>query len=339
MVGDVARDPLLFERVRSLFSAATSVVASEETRLDERSVLSPRRADTAYIWIRVSPLGAAQVYLTLAARGEKARYLLREVGLDSGLDEVGSETLAEVAHSSAQALWRHEQQSSRQTLVDALQRAEPSSPPPATPPAPTATIGVAPAARDDSPPSRHSRPRPEVLRLGIGAMGTLHGAGDEGWRQEWGAIVALEYRGWLSLRTAARYLVPTDFGVPPARVHLSGGAGELRAGWLSAPATRMRVRLEAGLGALLLGTSATITDAQPKAHALGATDFLRGYALGALGVEWPIGPAWVATGFDVRFPISSTSYEVAGETGRATSPWWDPGASLEIGFGFDPSPR
>ncbi|HYP88882.1 MAG TPA: hypothetical protein VEQ59_12025, partial [Polyangiaceae bacterium] len=129
------------------------------------------------------------------------------------------------------------------------------------------------------------------------------------------------------------------FSLPPARVHLNGASGELRAGWLSNDATRMRVRLEAGLGVLLGRAQATIVDQQPLAHALAGQDFERIYALGAAGFEWPIGPAWVAASVDLRVPLRTTSYEVSGQSDSSTSSSLSPGGSLEVGIGFDPAPR
>ncbi len=343
-LGDAKQDPLLFDRIRSLFSGKTEVVPSDDQQLDQRAVLSPRRPDTVYVWIRVTERRAARVYLTLAESGQQARYLFREVRLDSGLDEIGSETLAEVAHSSARALWLHERQSSRETLVVALEREAAEAPQPAPAPA-SAPIVVAarPLPRADAILPAHEpagkRRRPRTLRLGIGADGTGHSSGTEGFLTELGGFVGLEYRGQLMLRTAARYVVPAEFGVRPARVQLSGTAAEIRAGWLSADATVLRVRLEAGLGALLGRARATIVDDQPKAHALAAQSFYRGYALAAAGLEWPIGPAWIAASIDVRVPLATTSYEVAGQAGASTSAALSPGGSLEVGIGFDPTSR
>lgn len=166
-----------------------------------------------------------------------------------------------------------------------------------------------------------------------------HSSGSEGWLQEVGAFLSFEYRGRLALRVAARYLLPTDFGLPPARVHLTGGTGELRAGWLSNDATRMRVRIEAGLGLLFGRAQATIVDDQPQAHALGAQSFERPYALTAAGFEWPLGPAWFAVAADLRIPLRTTSYEVSGQNGASTSCALCPGGNLEIGIGFDPVRR
>ena len=342
MLGDVDRDPLLFERIHSLFPSETAVILREDQELDQRAVLLPQRADTVYLWIRVTERSAARVYLAMSEPDGQARYLFREVRLDSGLDEVGGETLAEVAHSSARALWLHEQQSSRESLIAALER-EPETPRAAEAGAPAALAPISTATGRDSaesvPRSSEKHAERREYLLGVGASGVTHSSGTEGWLQEVGAFFAFEYRGQLSLRAALRYLVPTDFGLPPARVHLNGATGELRGGWLSSDATRIRVRLEAGLGVLFGHAQASIIDEQPRAHALAGQDFQRAYALAAGGVELPFGPAWVALGADLRVPLRTTSYEVGGQSGASTSCSLCPGGTLEVGIGFDPAPR
>jgi hypothetical protein len=346
MIGDVDRDPILFERIRSLFPPQTAVVLRDDHLLDRRAVLLPQRADTVYIWIRVTERTQARVYLALAEQSGQARYLFREVRLDSGLDEVGGETLAEVAHSTARALWLREQQSSRQVVVEALKReAAAPDPAPASPAdSPPPSLAIAPRfTAADSPqrtqPSATGHVDLNALRLGIGASGTTHSSGAEGWLQEVGGFISFEYRGHLSLRAAARYLVPTDFELAPARIHLNGTSAELRAGWLSKEAARPRVRIELGLGALFGSANASIAHEQPKAHALGVQTFARPYALAAVGLEWPLGPAWIAASADLRVPLRTTSYEVGGQSGASTSASLCPGGSLEVGIGFEPASR
>jgi hypothetical protein len=341
LIGDAEQDPLLFERIRSLFSNETALVRRDVDHIDQREVLLPERADTVYIWIRVTERTNARVYLALSEDGGRARYLFRELRLDAGLDEVGGETLAEVAHSSARALWLREVQTPRQTLVAALEREE--EPPRSAPlRGDAAQAGAGSSAPSDSlrPPEKpRSDARASPVRVALGASDTAHASGAEGWLHEPGAFLAFEYHALLSLRAALRYLVPAEFDLEPARVSLSGFSGEARAGWLSGDARRVRVRLEAGLGVLWGRAQASIVVDQPKAHALDPQAFQRVYALAAATFEWPLGPAWIAAGADLRVPLQTTSYEVAGQSGASLSPALSPGGSLEFGIGFDPIVR
>jgi hypothetical protein len=340
MLGEAERDPVLFERIRSLFLPQTELVERGDRQLDQRSVLRPPRADTVYIWIRVSDGTHARVYLALAEHDRPPRYLFRELALESGLDEVGAETLAEVAHSSAGALWLREQQSSREAVVAALEREAPRARPRVEATMAPVVAAAAPATDASTPvPSPARRVEAPALRLGVGASGVTYGSGAEGVLSELGGLLMLEFRGRFALRGAVRYLVPTDFELRPARVHLNGAAGELRAGWLTSDARRPRFRLEAGLGVLLGRARATIAEVEPAAHPLGARGFERAYALAAVAFEWPIGPAWIAAGAELRVPLMTTSYEVRGQRGAGTSSALCPGGALEVGIGFDPAPK
>lgn len=334
LVGDVEQDPVLFERIRSLFPPQTAVVLREVDHIERQAVLLPQRADTLYLWIRVSERTKARVYLALGADESNVRYLFRELELETGLDEVGSETLAEVAHSSARALWLHERQTPRHALIAALERDVEPQRPAAAPIASSAAPDAAAEAQRRRPSDTKA-----PLRLGLGLGATVHASGVEGWLYEPGGFLAFEYLSRLSLRVAARYLVPTDFEPWPARVRLSGASGEFRAGWLLNDARPMRVRVEAGLGVFWGHAQASISADDPNVHAAAPKDFERAYALAAAAFEWPLGPAWIAAGADLRVPFRATSYEVVGQSGASVSPSLSPGGSLELGIGFDPVAR
>jgi len=339
MIGGVEQDPALFERIRSLFPSDTAVVERTADHIDQRAVLLPQRADTVYIWIRVTGQ-SARVYLALSEEPGQARYLFREISLEEGVDEVGGETLAEIAHSSAQALWLRQSQTPRKALEQALER-ETEPPRTTPPPSESAKLITTPSAADSLNAETTRRPASKAgpLRLALGASESAHAAGAEGLLHEPGLFLGLEYRARFSLRLAARYLVPAEFDLTPARVRLSGPSGEARVGFLTGGAGQKRFRLEAGFGLLWGHAEAAIVDEQPQAHALAAQNFQRAYALAAALFEWPLGPAWLAVGGDLRVPFAKASYEVAGQGGPRVSPAVYPGGSLEVGIGFDPGVR
>ncbi|HET9958749.1 MAG TPA: hypothetical protein VFQ61_29855 [Polyangiaceae bacterium] len=339
LIGDSAQDPLLFARIRSLFSAQAVVVSREAALFDAKSVLQPERADTVYLWIRVSPQGTARVYLALRQGGGSARYLFREVRLESGLDEVGSETLAQVTHSSAQALWLREQQTPQHEVVAALQeeaevdRASGGSSVSGavgTSSLGSSSVSIRPVSL--RPTEAKDAPR---FRFGASAGYTGHASGAEGWFHEPGGSLNFEYRGQLSLRLAARYLVPTEFDVMPARVRLTGASGEVRLGWVMG-ISLFRVRLEAGLGLLIASCRSSLIEGQEsQAESSTPQNFDRGYAVAAGSLELPLGATWLALGADLRAPFRKTSYEIGGQEGAVLSSMMSPGATLEFGLWFD----
>lgn len=178
LFGMLEQDPPLFERIRSLFPNETAVVLRSPAELDAGAVLRPKRADTLYLWISLSSRDRARVYL--AARdgsGGAVRHLYRDVVLEAGLDEVGSETLAQIAHSAAEALWRREEHTPESQVVQALEseppaapRASPGSASRASEPPLASRASLASASRDAKPapglrespasPTRETKPPP-----------------------------------------------------------------------------------------------------------------------------------------------------------------------------------
>jgi hypothetical protein len=337
LIGELEQDPALFERIRSLFPREMAVVLRPSRHLDSGAVLQPERADTLYVWLRVSSGTRARVYLV--ARDDtvgSARYLFRDVVLDSGLDEVASETLAQVAHSSAEAFWLREQQTPRQQVVEALASDSVATRPPpriAAPPPPV-TPSSSPADFD-SGVTRSPRAGTAPFNLGFGASFVSHSSGAEGWLAQPEAFVTGQYQGRWSLRLAAQYLVPVEFDLLPARIRLTGASGELRAAWASSPRRTARVRLEAGLGILIGRWSPRIAARDPPAHAKSARDFVRPAALGGGAIELPVGPGWLAARADVRAAFRKTRYEIEGLTATASSSFLNPGGGVEFGILLD----
>lgn len=358
LVGALERDPPLFERIRSLFPNTTAVVLRPAHELDAGAVLQPARVDTLYLWVRLSSGVRARVYLATREESERgARYLFRDVDLDSGLDEVGSETLAQVAHSAAEALWRREEHTPKPELVEALEveRPAPSTRPKQVPLVARRTASGEPAS-DSAPLVRPvaviARPgerspvrdlgavpkaeqRSATLGLNFGTSFTMHASGAEGWLAEPGLFVGAELRERFSLRLAGLYLVPTEFDVLPARVRVRGASGELRAGFIPWRSLRARVRLEAGLSLLFARWSANIAEPDPPAQAGSSQNFLRPSALAASTFEWPLGPIWIAARAELRVPLRKTRYEIERSEIAVSSGALNPGGGVELGLALD----
>jgi hypothetical protein len=337
LIGELERDPALFERIRSLFPREMAVVLRPNSRLDSGAVLQPERADTLYVWLRVSSGTRARVYLV--AREDavgSARYLYRDVVLDSGLDEVASETLAQVAHSSAEALWFREQQTPRQQVVEALTSDSVATQPPPPSAAPPPALAPSPSPADlDAGVTRSWRAGTAAFSLGFGASFASHRSGAEGWLAQPGAFVAAQYQRQWSLRLAAQYLVPAEFDLLPARIRLTGASGELRAAWASSPERTARLRLEVGLAVLIARWSPRIAAEDPPARANSAHDFVRPAALGGGALELPVGPGWLAARAELRAAFRKTQYEIEGLTATASSSFLNPGGGVEFGVLLD----
>jgi hypothetical protein len=333
LVGAVRSDLALEERIQSLFDPAARVEIRHQPRLVSSAVLDPADSDKVYLWIALKPEGRARVYVTIRdERGRAPRYLFRDVELESGLDEVGAETLAEIAHSSSLALWWRQQQMPRRRVVDELAHdVEPVAvPEPPLPPGMTRATA--------NPRARVAAAHATGPELAAGATLGAQASGDEGWLFGPGAFLSLEHH-W-SLRLLASYVVPHPFDAGPARVRLVGASTEARAGYgLDADArSGLRVDFEVGAGALAATWQA---EAEPPATPLPGQTSIRGYVLGSLGARLPIGPLWVGTRLELRLPLRRTSYDVvqSGDPVPVAHSWLGGGVAVEIGIPITRSER
>jgi hypothetical protein len=330
LVGRARNDPTLSGRICTLFDAQTGCDVETAAQLDSQAVLTPDLHETVCLWITLASDGRARVYVSAREReAARTRYLFRDIALESGLDEVGEETLAQIAHSSALALWEREQETSTGELVAELERDSPS-------PAPERTRSVPPpgkAAPQPRPPepSPPSRPAGAQTRFDVGGQYTAYAAGGEGLHHEPGAFASVVYREQLRFTLSGAYVAPSSFDVAPARVTLRGASSELRTGYLVGRPHGVRLRFEAGAGALWIRWTASAL--YPAAAAPGRSRW-RGYALGSIAVEVPVRPLWVGGRVELRVPTRRASYEVMadGQSVTKADAWLSPGAGLELGL-------
>jgi hypothetical protein len=306
LVGDAAAEPTLFERIRTLLPGDARAELRVELRLRHDAVLQPHTSGVVYSWVTRSAPNAARVYLALRDDSEKdARFLFREVRLENGLDEVGIETLAQVTHSSAVALWGAAQQITRRELAAELER---EAKPRASEPETKASLSpAAPASnqrRDAARVSSGAQFGARIWQIELGPQLAVHQSGSEGWLAYPGGVLGLTWNDRLALRGNFGILVPTDFNAETARVALSGYAGDLRLGFGTLGRNAMIWRTEAGLGAITMRwTASNGTASRPNADH-------RGYAV----IAGAIGRAWSSTTIGVRLeaavPFQKTTYEI-----------------------------
>jgi hypothetical protein len=343
-----------YARLRSWFDAGTRVELRTVTVLDEDSIVKPTEGATIYAFISQPLRAQLRIYLSMRDPStQQVRHGFREMSLESGLDEVGVESLAEVIHSSAAALWQHQQQVSEERLLSKLH-------------SDLASLGATAPASDtvpksvpSSPPKgarRDSRVRivsafvtpvdpiaPDAQRTtrsvgaAIGASYAAYRLGDEGWQFAPGGFVAID-RGW-SLRVTASYLRESSFDVGPARVTLGGVAFDARLGaafWGSKP-WRLRMRPEIGIGLRRTVWSATAN--VPAVAAPGDTSW-RDYGVGAWTTELLLGPIWVGIRGELLVTFRRTSYDVqaSGAAQASATSQIGPGIGLEIGIPFTQTP-
>jgi hypothetical protein len=313
LVGDAATESTLFERIRTLLPRDAHAVLRVEERLLRDAVLQPATEGVVYAWILRSDANAGRVYLALREHAEtEARFLFREVRLENGLDEVGIETLAQVAHSSVEALWGAAQQITRRELAVELERDElpraraPENAASAPPDA------AASAERRDLPKQlSHNPADTPKWQLEFGPQFSLHQSGSEGWLAYPGGVVALSFSARVGLRGNFGILLPAHFDAAATRIALSGYTGDVRLGCGSMRRDAWNWRAEAGVGATVMRWTTADIDAgvvsRPSADQ-------RGYAV--LSVAAGRASTWTTIGvrFDAIAPFQKTTYEIGTPT-------------------------
>jgi hypothetical protein len=335
----IAEQPMAFgQRVTTLFDPSTTVVLEVRPALSSVEVLEPREPGTVYVFVTRDERGRALIYVaTREQTGRPARYLLRTVELDAGLDEMGAETIAQVTHSSVMALWSHAAETSQEAVTGELDRGARKPPPAAPSPPPSA-----PPARRRPPPPPAEKDGPRGLALRAGAQLALHASGDEGLQVSPGAHARVLVLGTFELGLEGSFLVPSRFDVPPVRVRLSGFGAEARASGFVFHSRSVRLRIDASFGVLFMRWQAEeVSTAAGSGWSLLSERESRPYVTVGPAAELPLGSLLnAALRAEVRLLTTPARYDVvvAGrhETGAEVSV--APGLALELSLPQAPGP-
>lgn len=151
----MSRDATLRDRIQSWFDPNVyEVVLQGATYLDPNQVLAPESGLLVEAWITERSSRSLRLYFaSFDPKTRKTRYLLRDIALERGLDEVAAEELAQAVHLSASALVEGEIMTAREQVEASLREAPTSpvaapTPAVAPPPVPVAAPAAAPAPGD-----------------------------------------------------------------------------------------------------------------------------------------------------------------------------------------------
>jgi hypothetical protein len=189
-------------RVLSWFKGQSTIVrAAQADTLDAAAVLARSAEAGIRAWIDLKDPAMAHVFFSVEDPPSGRRFLVSDVPLPGGLDELGIEQLAQVVYLSAQGLWAGNVESTRQEVEAVLRRREAVEQPPAP---------VVPAPRDEravlpvqSPQDKH--------RVVVGSGYSLRSMGDEGAAHTLGSWVGIVW-GRRTWETGA--LVRADLFLP-----------------------------------------------------------------------------------------------------------------------------
>jgi hypothetical protein len=248
LVGAGADDLVLGARVQSWFGASAVVSVSRQDALVIDNVLKPRTDRHALAWLTLRSPTVARIYFAFPGeKGAAPRYLYRDVPIEHGLDEIGSERVAQVVHSSISAIVEGQGGASRVEIEHELAADAPRSQPVAEERSPTLVV----------PPTAPSGPSlvAEVSYrfTSAGGEGLVHGPGIAlgatapagGYR--FGAVLRGEYR------------VPRSATFDGVTLRWSGGVFRIagRADLVVDSATRVGLEVGPGLAWVLYDPSAS----------------------------------------------------------------------------------
>jgi len=191
LVGKAGRDPEFGRRITSWFDAARFRVRVHHVfRLDPAEILSPKPDEAVYAWVLLPRRDRARIYFaTTTGPDEQPTYLLRDLSLEQGLDEMGAERVAQVLCLSTVALVDGQAASRRDEVERMLseEATEPAGPNSTEHPGSARPATPAPESAATQGPDRaaHREPEPSAARSPAVSFeaGVGYGAstrGDEG---------------------------------------------------------------------------------------------------------------------------------------------------------------
>jgi ribosomal protein L11 len=287
----------------------------------------------------------------LSFRGPRAaRFLLRELGLRNGLDDVGREAVAQVVESSVAVLLSFSSEGMSRDEANATLARAPSPPPapgtvvdlgprPALPARPPAALPAAAIATDVTPAIRQAPARavwrgwlaPRYSAAYAGPeLGPAHGPGAEAALERSGVRLLMRAR----LVAERRFVQVITSPQLNADVHDDSLRLLFELGW--APRASQAVSLGLGFGADLTAIepgAALVPDVTPAGattHVVPVTRAELRYEIG--GAAWRVAALLFADAslFDTHYDIVR-----AGTTERLATPWWvRPGAAVAVGWRF-----
>lgn len=339
--------PTLRERVGSWFSDGTEVEVGVAAALPSEDLFAAAPGELQ-VWVVQLSAERALVMFSNAAGRDGARYLLREVRLVSGLDELGLERLASVIHTASLALRAGIEGAERPAVEKELIEAGllPNSAPAAPAPAPVEPSAPAPAPllALDGPPTRALTAPPGRISFLLAAGYAARARGAE--QLGHGPLLALglqlpRSRARFLAQVSAHLLFRSEFDAGAFRASVQTNALRLHVG--AEPTLAQRLRLQ-----VLLGGGADL--AQVRALAVGSPSGQE-LTVRAPGSQWrlalepSVGVWWQGKLVDVGASAHATlllgdvHYSLATADGseRLVTPWpVQPGLSLQARFRSEP---
>jgi hypothetical protein len=327
LAGGTGHDPVFTDRIASWFDPRRfRVSVRTQAGLDVSRVLAPEREGVIFVWVSLADARRARFYFaTVSGRDARdgPRYVLRDLPLPGGVDEMGAEHIAEVVFSSVTALLEGQRTHRREEVQRTLE-ADPSVArrgAPSSMTAPAASIPSPPAVRPAPPPSAEvsSSPRqppvpspPAVVpasaarRWSLGY--TVSPRGGEGIWHGPRAGIRVPLRGALAARATILAMLPADAEMGPVVLHLYGASGALGVAARQSIGAGVTLDWLAALGFGLVRYRPSVAGDPAIAPAVAATNG-RPHALLGLAAS-PDRLPWLSVTAEVEIAFVRSHYDV-----------------------------
>jgi hypothetical protein len=329
LVASCARDATLATRIKTWFGAsAISVKVASTLATDE--ILAPRPWPGVRVWCTQPALGRARLYFVVSTEpGLPPRFLVRDIELPTGLDELGQERVAEVVRASSLALWEGSASTPADALARSLDRGRDER---------NASIASAPRRAGGSALPRPAASKRTRLRFSASFGAGVTGRGHEGVAVGPALELAVGLAGAAAvpeLAVGGRHWLPWHTSAAPGELRLDGEA--LR-GWLrwTLPAfARGAVEVGCGAGADWIAYQPGGVPESTWVAGRGERE-IRPVATLLLGGKWWLGQVMsVRAQGEAAFQLSRTHYDVEEPSGRreVLVPWRvQPGIVVLVGY-------
>jgi hypothetical protein len=325
IVGEAANADVVGSRVASWFHGQSTVARTTRlATLESSSVLAPIERPGVHVWIVVAEPTSVRVFFALQdLPGQATRYLVSSVPLESGLDELGIEQLAQVVYLSTMALWAGNVESSRQDVQQGLEHV------------PSVRRASAPLAAP-LPPVKAQVPSGR-MKAAIGFEYAVVAEGDEGVAQSLGGTVAVLYAGRaheLGGRIHAGLILPQESTKSGIELELRGatfglGVAGVRHAW-----RRLSIPGEVGLAVDVVHYQPGSINNPALAPSAGGLD-VRPLAYARCGARLDLGPVALELDALLRIQLLHVHYDVLEEGNRTAViiPWpVQPGFAAEASW-------
>ena len=340
LVGAVGRDPTFPGRVTSWFDAGRFEVAVHAVdHLDRASVLSPNSTESVTVWVLLKDPHHARIYLASAVGSEQEpTYLLRDLVLEGGLDEMGAERVAQALHMSTVALLEGDAATRREDVERVLreeteERRQSDPRQGGQPEASSRSVGPPERAPlVDATPGGHSLESRTVARVVLGYGGSWRA--DEGiWHGPRGGLLVLTRRGW-GAQARIDVALPTSRSLDGVELDFAGALLALLGSYQHALGDAAALEWSAGPAARIVRYAPTKSVDPLVTPGDSATEVRAGALVGLHGMvhqsKWDL-----ALGAQCELSLVRSHYDVVTDRGRRVigrSPAAVPSLGAEVRF-------